>query len=1359
MKGETHIFQGLRRDQHPIRSDGKFFWDASNIRITSRDSNTTFSITNEKSTEERLSFGNALYVGHSVVGNYLICFLKEGGEDVIRRISLDNLSDNIVLYKGNLDIRAEFQAVSDYESTFVQKVYWVDGFNTPRVINVAKPELFKERGIIPDTDEEQWRINTVYKDAPFEFVQELNLEENVTITRDSTANGIFPAGVIQYAFTYYHKYGQESNIFYTSELLYLSHSDRGASPEDTVSCAFNIEVDNVQTSFDYLRVYSIIRTSIDGQPVVKRVTDIELNQNTKVVYFSDNGTTGDDVDPTRLLYLGGKRVIPKCIASKDNTMFFGDITYQRDSLLDLDSSEHSNGKLTFRDLYKKFNSTDSIKCSTRNSIIIDNNKFNTNQLSQNTSTFRSQEKYRLGIQAQYLDGSWSEPIYLQDVVMESYPEVSSAEIGGKVVDNVLKLPIFYYEFNDDILTEEGEKIDSICSILRDHGYKKIRGIIAKPTSDRVSQLAQGLACPVLKTPRNYGNGSSTSYNYYPSWIFRKKAASTGVVGGVEGRPGKMLYNGDIATEIQNMTLAKIDASGDDLSAEIQQPEISYKGVWSIDNELITMHSPDFEFNDSITETIDNSDTSKIKIRNRELFGETSGGSSTVNIQLETVQANPRASGVLQSSQATIISDYLFEDGVVDETKDAKEYLLKNEKIIEDYLVYMWHRDGSLNNDCVRPVGKGQQTAKLKKKIIASLIRFGFGDLNSWRTDSYDLDDIKIFNSNEQTLTKLGNSEDHYYFGNADVLNLTNYNYPILIESGTGPTPLYNKYKDIGDYNSALVYPKDGIRIKYKSTPHAVIMVDSAVNEGDTNGILINGSYTLFNISRLIDSSSAFRTTEEALKQELWIPAGPAVSLKHNDETKVVKVEWHWGDTWYQRYDCLKTYPYTNEDVNQVIDIASFMCETRVNLDGRYDRNRGLRDYTSVSPVNFNKINTVYSQLNTFFNYRLLDKDYYLTDKNPTQVLYTNSKLPNSEVDEWTNLHLASSLDLEGNGGSVTAIVPFNDTLVGFQEKCISHILFNSRVQIQTSDGVPIEIANSQKVSGFRLFSDSIGCKDKNSIVTTPQGIYFIDISGNAIYRFSDQLQNISLQLGTSYWIRENCVDCKWSMSPSMINGIKLCYDAKYHDVYFIPGVISKGGVSPEYIYKQALCFSEQLGQFCATFDYGGSVMFSYNARQYSIAPDRISNELKLWENYPNDSNSYGVLFGKSQPFSFSYIENYNPTSTKIFDTVEFQADQYPDGYNINTGIQNESIHKEQLGLPFDSIRVNTECQDTGEVQLNSYNLRNKFRVWRTIVPRNKNTRERIRNPWAKIQFTKNANADNTSIGLTIVHNIATSFTV
>ena len=42
MKEETHIFQGMKRDVHQIRQDGKFLWDAHNIRITSREDSTGY---------------------------------------------------------------------------------------------------------------------------------------------------------------------------------------------------------------------------------------------------------------------------------------------------------------------------------------------------------------------------------------------------------------------------------------------------------------------------------------------------------------------------------------------------------------------------------------------------------------------------------------------------------------------------------------------------------------------------------------------------------------------------------------------------------------------------------------------------------------------------------------------------------------------------------------------------------------------------------------------------------------------------------------------------------------------------------------------------------------------------------------------------------------------------------------------------------------------------------------------------------------------------------------------------------------------------------------------------------------------
>ena len=89
----------------------------------------------------------------------------------------------------------------------------------------------------------------------------------------------------------------------------------------------------------------------------------------------------------------------------------------------------------------------------------------------------------------------------------------------------------------------------------------------------------------------------------------------------------------------------------------------------------------------------------------------------------------------------------------------------------------------------------------------------------------------------------------------------------------------------------------------------------------------------------------------------------AVSLYGSDDTTALSsavIYWTEGDTYYQRYDHLKTYPYTFDDINQITDIVSFMCETRVNIDGRTDRNRGQTSNMAVSPTNFNLINKVYS---------------------------------------------------------------------------------------------------------------------------------------------------------------------------------------------------------------------------------------------------------------------------------------------------------------------------------------------------------------------------------------------------------------
>ncbi len=50
----------------------------------------------------------------------------------------------------------------------------------------------------------------------------------------------------------------------------------------------------------------------------------------------------------------------------------------------------------------------------------------------------------------------------------------------------------------------------------------------------------------------------------------------------------------------------------------------------------------------------------------------------------------------------------------------------------------------------------------------------------------------------------------------------------------------------------------------------------------------------------------------------------------------------------------------------------------------------------------------------------------------------------------------------------------------------------------------------------------------------------------------------------SIWAKENCTTDKWEFGNS---GMRLCYDPRLRDVYFIPG--NKNNL--------ALCYSESLG--------------------------------------------------------------------------------------------------------------------------------------------------------------------------------------
>lgn len=428
-----------------------------------------------------------------------------------------------------------------------------------------------------------------------------------------------------------------------------------------------------------------------------------------------------------------------------------------------------------------------------------------------------------------------------------------------------------------------------------------------------------------------------------------------------------------------------------------------------------------------------------------------------------------------------------------------------------------------------------------------------------------------------------------------------------------------------------------------------------------------------------------------------------------------------GDTYYQRFDTLKTYPYSLEDKNQVTEIFSFMCETKHNIDGRCDSRRGWIDNTTAMNTNFNLINPAYTQPDNVFAYNYLDVNKFSLGRFPNQILWTLTKTYGSDIDNWTHIIPTAYLDMNGSLGEVRALKLWNKDLICFQDKGIARINYNERAAISTQDGVPIELSNSGKVDGYTYISDKIGCTNKNTIKTGKDTIYFIDSNNKEIYRWKDGFESLSKVKGFNTYLYNN----------TLLDHAATFYDTKLKDVYF---KFKLDNNTMEY-----LVYNETLKDFTSFIDYNAKFIFNIKDSLVSIKEDAHTS---LWKQFDGD---YLSFYGEPlKDYSIEFVSSEYPIMDKIFTNIEFRADvlksNITDSYSQKT--HNSPYYASVNIQPFSHIRVWNEYQDTDKIELNSMiragsNLSQKFRIWRGDIPRDKNGEhklQRIRSPWARIKL-------------------------
>lgn len=338
------------------KTSNGFYFEGRNIRIVATDSQTTGSVTNEKGNKLLLSIpspvidytnkiitwtgmaspnanglsyttdeinkqlqskqinqsGVQQIIGHSNSREDIILFTTDNnGFDCIWKIEI--FTDQLkLLYLRDLGFSTNnpLQIIDNFENEKIDKLYWVDGINQMRSINL-------NHSIANDDLEE-------LIDLPYSItnmVGKYNITEPEII--DVIRGGTHTAGRIQYAYNLYRLNALQTKISPLSRMISLTKGEGagGGNVNEVVSAIPVIRISGIDQNYTHIKVYAIKYTSYNGAPSITVISDSYIPKNGTLDIF-DDGTNISSLSLEEFLFLGSDVIIPQHINSKFNRLFF-----------------------------------------------------------------------------------------------------------------------------------------------------------------------------------------------------------------------------------------------------------------------------------------------------------------------------------------------------------------------------------------------------------------------------------------------------------------------------------------------------------------------------------------------------------------------------------------------------------------------------------------------------------------------------------------------------------------------------------------------------------------------------------------------------------------------------------------------------------------------------------------------------------------------------------------------------------------------------------------------------------------------------------------------------------------------------
>lgn len=1244
-KNVKYSFQGMNQDVSPGKHPVEFFYEANNIRFLTTSEAITGGIAFEKGNSLKISLpditintatnkinlsngasisykrgseidaqitknllqltsGQQVITGHAATRNSIILFSTDNaGMDVIWEVNMSTY-DIKLLYIRNLGLSTAnlIQCVYNFENENIQKVYWVDGVNQIRFLNI-------KHSIATGYQEELINLDS----NTINFVGNFKISQPVV--RDIVSGGNHTAGMIQYAYNLYRLNSSQTKLSPMTPLVPLTKgaSSGGGDVNEIVGSTPIVEIKNLDPEYTHIRVYAIKYTSYNQVPSISLIEDQEISTSRTVNVF-DDGNIISEMSLEQLLFLGSDPIIPQHIQSKDNILFSANIK-EKNFDIKIDSRAYS------------FNSDPTPVAKVFNNIkAAANGVISGARLDVNTTTYSVPEKHD-SINLNYetfkyqSDGATlgAEGKYIKLEVVQDQSLVNPENYKVYKDNEVYRFGISFYnglgqtslpKWMVDYRMPEGNlegKYNTVKITLKPEFYTWLN-----TSSNFASQDDVPVGYKILRANRTLNDRTIIAQGFL-----------NGMMSNIQSKTGG-------TTDIPLTEALRLEAElGDKLPSLQRVYGDHHRQMRPMEHFKPLSNSGREGDTNEVTATV-------------------GGDGSLANTYQFNSIMQMFSPDVLFSNVTTYEGLRLKVKGAMKNKSDnfwGQERKLVTKEIIGDGKTY-----GSLSprgtNDQVDTVGtadyftdKGLFGPSGNDETM-DFYQF-YRDFTGGYIKSPSKVERNVFGKPQVTVTGQGGE---YYNGKADY-KFYNTLQPLLTDNvDVKPSgKKRDEHPGITSVNSwgikCLTLVLGGNDVKLRDR---IKLEDLYKSTGitDTNVMLVGE--LIKNDSQVYLGGIYGGNSFEDKKRTKYIEIGLYNNITANES--IIKSG---GDTFVQNFRFTKivktdTEVYSNVSM-QVTEIVEGLIETDVDLKNRNDISIQAWDSRFQPKYDeFQKYNRVYSQEPTLVQESDLDFNFRAVKNFDTRIMASKIKIPGEYIDSWTDLLVNEMIDLNGTHGRINSLVSFKDNLFAFQDNAFAMIGINPRVQVQGGDGLAIELGTGGVLHDYNYVSTTSGCINKWGVIPSSNGIYYLDALNKSYMRFTGEgLEGLSGTKGMHKFLVNNLnINALLIDNPVLKSGVSIGYDVLNNDVYLTYADQDK---------TWTLCFNEKKGEFTGFYSYDAP-MYIYTKEKLLTLNPGATDEL-----YETHAGEYNMFYGQNQKSSITFIANPEADHECTFNNLEYKS--------------------------------------------------------------------------------------------------------